>query len=127
MIYELIKLLISYIIGLLVGNERQKNHKPIGTRTIAILTVSSTLLTIIILRFCPYDTARIMSGIITGIGFLGAGSIIAEGKTVKGHTTAVLVWAMSIIGIGIGIGEFFLSIISSFLIYVTLIMNDKNK
>lgn len=122
MILDLIsigKLLLSAILGSSVGFERQKKHKPAGLRTYMLVSLGSCLITIISLSFTD-DPARIASNIIVGIGFLGAGSIIAHGKDVRGLTTAAGIWTMAAVGLAVGIGEYTLAIITTTLVYIIL-------
>ncbi|MBR9699833.1 MgtC/SapB family protein [Candidatus Woesearchaeota archaeon] len=118
---EVFKLLLSWILGTLVGMEREQAHKPVGIRTLSLVALGSTFVTIVALKSFPGDIARVLSGLITGIGFLGAGAVIAKGKDIMGLTTAASIWAMAIVGIGIGMGEFLLSSIFAALIYFILI------
>lgn len=119
LITDIIKLILAIVIGSIIGAERHKSGKPVGRRTFSLVCIGSTLATIVSLRY-PLDTGRVLAGIITGIGFLGAGAIIAKGKDVKGLTTAASVWAIAIIGIVIGLGDYFLAIIVTIIIYSIL-------
>ena len=122
MILDIIKLVLSFGLGSLIGFEREKYNKPVGIRTISLICVGSTFITILITNYFPDETPRIIGSIITGLGFLGAGTIIAHGEKVKGLTTAALTWVMALIGVGIGIGEYTLSIITSVLIFLILMI-----
>jgi len=124
LIYEqILKLLLAVVLSGLIGIEREKAGKPVGVRTLALVCIGSTLATIIASKYFPTDTLRVISGIVTGIGFLGAGAIIAKGKDVKGLTTAASIWVVAIIGIGVGIGEYLLSIIVAVLVYIILVID----
>jgi putative Mg2+ transporter-C (MgtC) family protein len=122
---DIVKLLIAVFIGCFVGYERRKSGKPVGMRTLAVVCAGSTFITVISMNAFPEDTARILAGIVTGIGFLGAGSIIAEGNHVKGLTTSAAIWAIAILGVGVGLGEFLLSGISAVLFYLILEMKER--
>lgn len=121
-IYEqIIKLLLASLLGGLIGWERERSHKPAGLRTHMLVCLGSTLITIISINYFTNDYARIIAGLITGIGFIGAGTTIAQGtKGVHGLTTAASLWAITAIGICIGIGWYILSAITS--IFVILIL-----
>ncbi len=123
---DLVKLLVAMVLGILIGSEREHLGKPAGMRTLALVCLGSTLATILGINYFPADPTRIIQGIITGLGFLGAGVIIADSGSVKGLTTAASVWTMAIVGIVIGLGEYAMAIIASILIYVILELN-KNK
>ena len=122
---DIAKILIAVLIGCFVGYERKKTGKPVGMRTLAVVCAGSTFITIVSLNAFPEDTARILAGIVTGIGFLGAGSIIAEGNHVRGLTTSATIWAMAILGVGIGLGEFILSVVSAAIFYLILEMKER--
>ncbi len=120
LINDIIKIALAIALGLLIGYEREKSHKPAGLRTHILVSVGSTLITIVSLNYFPDDPARITSAVITGMGFLGAGTIIAAGKNVIGLTTAASLWVMSIIGISVGVGEFTLATLTSVIVLIIL-------
>ena len=124
LIYEqIVKLLLAVILSALIGWEREKNHKPAGLRTHILVCVGSTLITIVSVNYFVNDPARIIAGIVTGIGFIGAGAIIAQGtKGVHGLTTAASLWVVAAVGISIGIGWYLLSVIGTVLIMLTLFL-----
>jgi len=124
LIYEqLVKVGISIILGGCIGWEREKLHKPAGLRTHTLVCLGSALLSMISIDYFVQDTARIISSIVSGVGFLGAGAIIAQGhKGVHGLTTAASLWIASAVGICIGIGWYLLATISTVLILLILIM-----
>jgi len=113
------RLLLAAILGSTVGIEREKLHKPAGLRTYMLVCLGSCLVTVISVSF-DMDPARIAAGIITGIGFLGAGAIIAQGTNVKGLTTAASLWAIAAVGLSVGIGKYLLAIVTTVLIYIIL-------
>ena len=130
LLINIIKLLVAIVIGSIIGTERQRSGKPVGRRTLSLVIIGATLATITTLKYFPADTGRVLAGILTGIGFLGAGAIIATGKDVKGLTTAASIWAVSIIGIVIGLGDYPLAIIVTVIIYLILEIDriiDKGK
>jgi len=121
------KLLLALILGGLVGFERENIHRPAGLRTHILVCVGSTLVMLtsefIISRYhgiVNADPARLGAQVISGIGFLGAGTIIREGNSVKGLTTAASLWAVSCVGLAIGIGFYEGAIAATLLIYFTL-------
>ena len=119
-VIELIRIILSVMIGIVIGTERRKSGKPVGRRTLALVAMGSTLAAIIAIKYFPTESGRILAGIMTGIGFLGAGAIIATGKDVKGLTTAASVWAIAIVGLTIGIGDYFLGIVVAILMFILL-------
>jgi putative Mg2+ transporter-C (MgtC) family protein len=98
-------LLLAVALGAIVGIEREKAHRPAGLRTHMLVCLGSCLFTIVSINF-SLDPARIASGIVAGIGFIGAGTIWAEKDKVKGITTAASLWATAAIGLTVGIGDF---------------------
>ncbi len=126
LISDIIRLVLAVVIGALIGTEREKSGKPVGMRTLAIVCIGSALATIVSVRHFPADTTgRVIAGIITGIGFLGAGAIIAEGKSVKGLTTAASIWTVSIIGVVVGLGSYTLAVVVGILVYGILRYHER--
>src|SRR5881409_3737932 len=114
----LVRVLTAVVVGALIGFERTFHGRPAGFRTHALVCVASSLLmlvtvyqnqwmTIVPLDAIRTDPTRMAQGIMTGIGFLGAGVIFKEGLTVRGLTTAASIWITAAIGILAGIGFYF--------------------
>lgn len=125
----LIRLLIAGILGGIIGFERESASRPAGFRTHILVCVGSALVMItsqfIFERYrtlTNIDPARLGAQVISGIGFLGAGTIIREGASVKGLTTAASLWAVSCVGIAVGIGFYEGAIFAAAIIYITLIV-----
>ena len=108
----------AVLVGALIGFEREFHGRPAGFRTHALVCVASSLLmlvtvyqsewmTVIPLDAIRTDPTRMAQGIMTGIGFLGAGVIFKEGLTVRGLTTAASIWVTAAIGILLGIGFYY--------------------
>jgi putative Mg2+ transporter-C (MgtC) family protein len=117
----LIKLLVAFVLGSALGYEREKTKHPAGFRTHILVCVTSAFLVTSSLELFSIDTVgRIVAGIITGIGFLGAGSIIVLGDKVRGLTTAASVWATAGLGVAVGLGAYFEAIIATLLFLFTL-------
>ena len=100
-VWLVIHLLAAALLGGLVGAQRQAAHKPAGFRTHLLVAVGA----------CAFmevsrlsGDSRIAAGVITGIGFLGAGAIVREGLTTRGLTTAASIWAVSAVGLALGFG-----------------------
>ena len=124
LIYEqTLKLILAVILGGLVGLERERSHKPAGLRTHMLVCLGSTLLAVISINYFTEDYARIIAGIITGMGFIGAGSTIAQGnRGIHGLTTAASLWAVTAIGIAVGVGWYVIASITAILTILILFM-----
>lgn len=127
----LLHLGLAVLAGGLIGLERTYHGRPAGFRTHTLVCTASSLLMLLtvyqwqLLTNAPLETLRVdptrmAQGIMTGIGFLGAGVIMKEGLTVRGLTTAASIWITAAIGILIGIGFYFPAIVTSLLTLGTL-------
>ena len=116
---NILRLILAVILGMIVGFERELAHKPAGLRTHMLVCLGSCLFTVISLEFAV-DPARIASGIVAGIGFIGAGAIIAEPDRVVGITTAASLWMTAAIGLTIGVGNYVLAAVAVLLAVLTL-------
>lgn len=124
---NLFKMVLACVSGSIIGMERSQKNRPAGLRTHALVAVGATIVMIISLEmFEKYhhltnaDPMRLGAQVISGIGFLGAGTIIRNGVNVKGLTTAASLWAVATIGLAIGSGLYQISILGTLIIYFTL-------
>ena len=122
--YSIAKLVLAVILGAIIGVEREKNHKPAGMRTHMLVAMGACLFTLSSMDF-GQDPARIAASIVTGIGFIGAGTIIGERRQDKvvGITTAASLWTTAAIGLMVGIGEYYIAIAASFLVLFILLFD----
>ena len=111
-----IRLMLAAALGAVIGFERESSHKPAGLRTHVLVSVASCLVTLVSILEFPEDPARLLAQIIPGIGFIGAGSIIASGEKVTGITTATGIFVTSSIGIAVGTGNYILAIAAVILV-----------
>ncbi len=122
----LFKILLSALLGGIIGLEREWAHKGAGLRTNILIAVGSTLLTLMSLLIAETgktaDPGRIVAQIVTGVGFLGAGTIIQARLAVHGLTTAATIWTVAAIGITVGLGQHLLAFLISILVVATLSM-----
>jgi putative Mg2+ transporter-C (MgtC) family protein len=123
----IMRLLIALIVGGLTGLERERSHQFAGFRTHILVSVGSCITSITSLSlFFQYnsysniDPARLSAQVLSGVGFLGAGTIIRNGSTVKGLTTAATIWAVACIGLATGIGFYAGALVSTFVILLIL-------
>lgn len=117
---QIIRLILAVVLGGIVGVEREIVHKPAGLRTHMLVSLGSCLFTIVSLYDFQMDPARIAAGIVTGIGFIGAGTMIAERDRVVGITTAASLWATASIGLATGVGNYVLAVTTSTLVFMIL-------
>lgn len=119
----LVRLILSAIIGGSIGIEREVSNRPAGLRTHILVSVGSTLIMMVsIYGFGGEgDPARLASQVVSGIGFLGAGTIIRTGNDVKGLTTAASLWVCAGIGLAIGAGFYLGGIITAGIVLISLI------
>ncbi|MFA9453759.1 MAG: MgtC/SapB family protein [Candidatus Aminicenantaceae bacterium] len=121
-----LKLLLALALGGLVGIERESSHKPAGFRTNILICLGATMIMILsdlILSQADAaagDATRLAAGVVTGIGFLGAGTIIQSRGTVTGLTTAATLWAVGGLGLVIGAGFYLPAVIYTTVIVLTL-------
>lgn len=128
-VYEIIfKLALAGILGGVIGLERESLNRPAGLRTYTLVCVGSALAMVVSLdMYFQYyqtvnaDPGRIAAQVITGIGFLGAGTIMREGATVRGLTTAAGLWVVACIGLAVGAGLYIPAIATTILILFILI------
>lgn len=111
---------VAFIIGAVIGLEREFRSKPAGFRTMIIICVGSCLYTILSKEAGGTSPDRIASNIVTGIGFIGAGVIFKEGITVNGLTTAALIWITAALGMAIGYHNYPLAIVVSIMVVIVL-------
>jgi putative Mg2+ transporter-C (MgtC) family protein len=123
-----IRLILSILLGGIIGLERETINKPAGFRTHILVCLGSTIIMLVSLFIfhefrghTDVDPGRIPAQVISGIGFLGAGTIIIEGANVKGLTTAASLWTVAAIGLAVGVGFYYGAILATFLILLTLI------
>lgn len=117
---ELLLIFISVVLGILIGTEREYRNKSAGLRTFILICFGSCLFTILSIKIGVDDPDRIAANIITGIGFLGAGVIFKGDNKIDGITTATTIWATASIGMAVGSGYVYLSILGTILVLLTL-------
>ncbi len=129
----IIRLLVSVILGALIGYERERSRKPAGLRTHIFVCMGACLFTMASFFLIPsevsgnYDATRIASGIVAGISFIGAGSIIALRGDVKGLTTASSLWVIAAIGLILGLGNYLLPVVATLISYSILRLDEFKK
>ena len=124
-----VRLLISFLLGGMIGLERQTRRREAGLRTFTLICVGSTLAMLLSIwvpqiypDFLNGDPGRIAAQVLTGIGFLGAGAIIQSHGSVQGLTTAACIWVVAVIGLAVGAGLFLPAVITT-LVTVTVLFS----
>ena len=123
---DVITMLVSTGLGTLVGWERQVGRKPAGLRTHALVCMGSTLFVLLTVHASrdfgggTVDPTRIIHGVVTGVGFLGAGSIMRQEGFVHGLTTAASIWMVAAIGVAVGVHAWTLAISGTALALIVL-------
>ena len=125
----LVRLVTAAVLSGLIGFEREFHGRAAGFRTHILLCVGSTLIMLTSIHMVDAfsgkvigDPGRIAAGVVTGIGFLGAGTIMRFRASVRGLTTATSLWVVSGIGLAVGSGMYFASFVTTALTLVALLM-----
>jgi len=123
----ILRLALSMVFSGLIGFERQLHRRNAGLRTHMLVSLGSCLIMLTSLYLfdiysskVPLDPARIAAGVITGIGFLGAGAIMRDTEGVRGLTTAASLWVVAGIGLAVGCGFYIAGIFTTILTLVAL-------
>ena len=121
-LWMLIRLVMAVLLGAVVGYERERQGKPAGLRTHAMVALGAALFTVVSLYGFgeSADTSRVAAMIVSGIGFLGAGAILHERGGVQGLTTAASLWVTAAIGIAVGVGMMLMSLATAALVFAVL-------
>jgi len=125
--YEIaLRLLLACIFGGILGYERERNDSPAGFRTHILVSLGSALIMVLSMYgFNDFisvnkDPARLAAQVVSGIGFLGAGTILRDETSIKGLTTAASLWVVAAIGLAAGAGFYFSALFVTVLVFVTL-------
>lgn len=127
------RLLCALIIGIVIGTEREFTHRPAGMRTHMLVALGSCSIMLvgqmIFVQYCPLgasiDPARLAAQVIAGVGFLGAGTILREGASVRGLTTAASVWTVACLGIAVGGGYYIVGLLGMVYMFITLVLFER--
>lgn len=139
LVYQVaIRLALAVVVGGLIGYDRQFKNRPAGFRTHILVCLGAAITSMIQLysiqettnmilqhpelqSAMKVDIGRLGAQVITGVGFLGAGTIIHDKGSIKGLTTAASIWTVACIGLAIGLGYYTLTILSTICIYIVLV------
>lgn len=111
---------LAAALAFLIGWEREARGSPAGDRTFAMVALGSAAFTAIGIEQFPETAEKLLAGVVTGVGFLGAGMIVKEASEVRGLTTAAGIWAVASVGVVVGAGEYFVGVALTALILLIL-------
>lgn len=134
----IVRLILALIIGGLIGYEREMKNRAAGFRTHILVCLGATVVSLIqidignkviemikinetLSEVIKIDYGRLGAQVITGVGFIGAGTIIHTKRNIRGLTTAATLWIVACLGLSIGMGEYFISIFATIIIFITLV------
>jgi len=122
-----LRLALAVLLGGIIGWEREVVEKPAGLRTLTLVCVGSTLFMLLSMDLLStpgaqqtWDPLRSVNAIIQGIGFLGAGTVLRSGERIRGLTTAAAMWAVTAVGVAIGLGMYQIAIVATVTILTVL-------
>ena len=139
----ILRLVLAALLGGVIGYNRSRHNKPAGLRTMALISLGSAAFTLIgieaviqlselqngaksltsgVSSSINLDSSRIIAGIVGGVGFLGAGSIIQSRGRVQGMTSAASIWVTATIGVSVGLGLYLLATTITFIAFLVLIL-----
>ncbi len=117
------RLFVALILGGLIGLERERQERAAGLRTVTMVCLGSCLFTLVsAFGFERTDPSRVAAQVVTGIGFLGAGTIFMRRDLVRGLTTAATIWATAAIGMAAALGQYFAAFVTTLLVLIVLMV-----
>ncbi len=127
---DVVKLVLTAGLAVLIGYDREKRNKAAGVRTNMIVAIISCLIMILSIRIAGSDLglknnadpARLAAQVISGIGFLGAGTIIKQKDKIEGLTTAASLWGVAGLGLAVGYGLYSIAIAAALIIFIGLLV-----
>lgn len=113
--------LLATALGFAIGWERERHGSPAGDRTYAMIALGSAAFTAVGVDSFPATAEKLIAGVVTGVGFLGAGVIMRTGSgEVRGLTTAASIWAVAAVGVIVGAGDYIMGTVIAMLIMLLL-------
>jgi len=116
----IVQLITSFVIGFIIGAEREYRTKTAGLRTMIMIALGSTIFTEVSISLGVTSSDRIASNIVTGIGFLGAGVIFKDGLSISGITTATTIWITAALGMAVGAGQYVIALCGTVTVIIVL-------
>lgn len=126
--HTMLQLLLACVLGGIIGWEREQHRRPAGLRTHMLICMGAALMTILSKSVSGNaDPGRIAAQIVSGVGFIGAGTILRQGNAVRGLTTAASLWGVAAIGMAVGFGQpfYLVAIVATAIVYITLEVVNK--
>ena len=125
----LLRLGIALVVGAIIGLERETQHKPAGLRTNILVSFGSALIVLVPIEIGAAQQnvdilGRAISGVISGVGFIGGGTILRESR-VRGLTSAAAIWVSAALGITVGCGLWLLGLVGALVTWIILRLFDK--
>ena len=121
------QMILAILLGGIIGWQREHWHRSAGLRTYALVTAGATLFTILSIHaFGQTNNDKVAAAIVTGIGFLGAGTILHKKDRVEGLTTAAGLWISAAVGMVVGVEFYLLAAIATLFIFLALMFDPKN-
>lgn len=114
---QIAQILLSAVVGAIVGWERERRGKPAGVRTHALVCTGAALFTLVGAVLEPGGASRAAANIVVGLGFLGAGMILRDKSGVHGLTTAASIWGIAAVGTAIGAGLYVIGLFTAALLF----------
>ncbi|OIJ21589.1 magnesium transporter MgtC [Anaerobacillus alkalidiazotrophicus] len=132
----MLRLVVAAILGGIIGVEREYHKHPAGFRTHLLVCVGACLIMLLAMfgfqgymeeniQYVNFDPSRLAAYVVSGIGFLGAGTILVQGYTVRGLTTAASIWVVAGIGLSVGVGMYFAAIFTTGIVILSLMFLNK--
>lgn len=127
----ILRLVVSFLLGSIIGFEREIALKPAGLRTHILVSLGSTVFTMLSFTAFPtlpsLDPSRIAAMVVAGIGFIGGGAILKTKDRVRGITTAASLWIAASIGMAVGVGYYLIAIVATILAFLALALKQMEK
>ena len=119
-----LRILLAAALGAVVGYERRRADKPVGLRTLVLISTGAALFTVAsVYAFGDGDPTRVAAGVVAGIGFLGAGVILRRRTGgIEGITTASVIWVVAAIGLAVGAGLYLIATVTTVVVMLVLLL-----
>ena len=114
---------ITFLLSLIYGIERQYSHKPIGFGTFTFVAIGSCALALIAVTIAQQNPLPLLAGVVTGIGFIGAGALLNKTDKVVGFTTAAGIWVFSIFGLVVGVGDYTTALVLYSIVWIITVVD----